>query len=148
MLTSITHSGLYVLDLDEALDFYVGKLGLEVDQDIDMGVMRWLTVRVPSEPERCIVLQVPEVPGQSPETHAQARDLVSKGASAGWLIFAVDDCRRTYEELLAKGVEFSEEPTERFYGTDCALRDPSGNSIRLVQRVEGPIEYPEAGAVA
>jgi catechol 2,3-dioxygenase-like lactoylglutathione lyase family enzyme len=148
MLTSISHSGLFVLDLDEALDFYVGKLGLEVDQDIDMGFMRWLTVRVPGDEGRSVVLQIPEVPGYSPETVEQLRDLVTTGAAGGWLILTVDDCRATYEDLVARGVEFTEEPTERFYGVDCALRDPFGNSIRLTQPVEGEMKVPEPGQFA
>ncbi|GAB3966799.1 VOC family protein [Plantactinospora veratri] len=133
MFNSITHSQIYVLDQDEALDFYVGKLGLEVNTDTDLGIMRWLTVNVPGEPERQILLTTPGPPVLSEETAQQVRELLTKGATGGWLIFSVDDCRKTYETLLARGVEFTEEPTERPYGIDCGLRDPFGNSIRFTQ---------------
>ncbi|MFY1674479.1 VOC family protein [Plantactinospora sp. WMMB334] len=133
MLNAITHSQIYVLDQDEALDFYVGKLGLEVNTDADLGFMRWLTVNVPGQPERQVLLERPGPPAMSEETAQQVRELVTKGATGGTLIFATDDCRKTYETLLGRGVEFTEEPTERFYGIDCALRDPFGNHIRITQ---------------
>lgn len=133
MFNAITHSQLYVLDQDEALDFYVGKLGLEVAADIDLGFMRWLTVAVPGHPERQILLERPGTPAMSEETAAQVRDLVTKGAMGGWLILATDDCRRTYETLRERGVEFTQEPTERPYGTDCGLRDPFGNNLRFTE---------------
>ncbi len=133
MLNAITHSQIFVLDQDEALDFYVGKLGLEVNADVDMGFMRWLTVSVPGHPDRQILLTTPGGPSMSEETARQVRELVTKGATGGWLIFSTDDCRKTYETLRAKGVEFTEEPTERPYGIDCGLRDPFGNSLRFTQ---------------
>ncbi|WP_040922585.1 VOC family protein [Saccharomonospora xinjiangensis] len=133
MFNAITHSQIYVLDQDEALEFYVGKLGLDIAADIDMGFMRWLTVCVPGHHERQILLEKPGTPGMSEETTQQVRDLVTKGAMGGWLIFTTDDCRKTYETLLAKGVEFTEEPTERPYGIDCGLRDPFGNRIRFTE---------------
>jgi len=132
MLTSIRLSNVYVLDQDEALDFYVGKLGLELSTDADLGFMRWLTVSVPGDPEREIFLERPGPPSMDDATAEQVRDLVTKGA-AGWIGFRTDDCRRTYEELVARGVEFIQEPTEQSYGIDCALRDPFGNRIRIVQ---------------
>ncbi|NUU20442.1 MAG: VOC family protein [Streptomycetaceae bacterium] len=133
MFTAITHSQIYVLDQDAALDFYVGKLGLEVNADVDMGFMRWLTVSVPGHPDRQVLLEKPGPPALSEETAAQVRELLSKGATGGSLIFSTADCRKTYEELRARGVEFTEEPTERPYGIDCALRDPFGNSIRFTE---------------
>jgi catechol 2,3-dioxygenase-like lactoylglutathione lyase family enzyme len=133
-LTSLTHSQIFVLDQDEALDFYVGKLGLQVAQDVDMGFMRWLTVRVPGDEGREILLERPGPPSHDDITASEIRELVAKGAGGGTLIFATDDCRATYDGLIARGVEFTEEPTERPYGVDCALRDPSGNHIRITQR--------------
>jgi catechol 2,3-dioxygenase-like lactoylglutathione lyase family enzyme len=146
MLT-ITHSSIHVLDQDEALDFYVGKLGLEVNADVDMGFMRWLTVSVPGEPGRQILLEKPGPPAMDDATAGQVRDLVTKGAT-GFTGFATDDCRKTYEELRAKGVEFTDEPTEHFYGTDCALRDPFGNHIRIVQPATGPVVPPDPAEFA
>jgi catechol 2,3-dioxygenase-like lactoylglutathione lyase family enzyme len=133
MLTNVALSALYVLDQDEALDFYVGKLGLEVSYDLDLGFMRWLTVRVPGEPGREILLEKPGPPAMDDATAEQVRELVTKGATGGWIGFTTSDCRKTYEELLARGVEFTDEPTERFYGIDCALRDPFGNAVRITQ---------------
>ena len=131
-LDHITHSQIYVLDQDEALDFYVGKLGMEVAADADLGFMRWLTVRVPGDAGRELLLERPGPPSLDDATAEQVRELVTKGAM-GAIILTTDDCRATYDELVAKGVEFTEEPEDRFYGTDCALRDPFGNPIRITQ---------------
>jgi catechol 2,3-dioxygenase-like lactoylglutathione lyase family enzyme len=133
MLKNIRLSQIYVLDQDEALDFYVGKLGLEVNTDADLGFMRWLTVNVPGEPDREILLETPGPPALDGGTAEQVRELVSKGATGGWLGFTTSDVRKTYEELRAKGVEFTQEPTEQSYGIDCGLRDPFGNAIRILQ---------------
>ena len=133
MLNAITHTGIFVLDQDEALDFYVGKLGLEVHTDVDLGFMRWLTVNVPGHPDREILLERPGPPALDDETAAQVRELVSKGAMGGWVGFVTDDCRKTYEELSAKGVEFTDGPNEQPYGIDAGIRDPFGNKLRFVQ---------------
>jgi len=131
MFKALTHTFLYVLDQDEAIDFYVGKLGLELNTDSDLGFMRWVTVNVPGQPEVEIVLSSPEM-GHDEETARAIRDLVAKGGASG-LIFRVEDCRATYEALVGKGVEFTQEPTEHFYGIDCGLRDPFGNPLRFTQ---------------
>ena len=141
MIDNITHSQLYVLDHEEALEFYVGKLGLEVHTDVDMGFMRWVTVNVPGDPDHRILLERPGRPAHDDATAEQIRELVTKGAFMG-AIFTVDDVRKTYEELRAKGVEFTEEPTERFYGTDCGLRDPFGNNLRIGEEKKGPVQVP------
>jgi predicted enzyme related to lactoylglutathione lyase len=133
MFNTLSQSQIYVLDQDEALDFYVGKLGLEVNTDVDLGFMRWLTINVPGQPDREILLEKPGPPAMDPATAEQVRELVAKGAMGGWLIFTTDDCQKTYETLLAKGVEFTEPPTERPYGIDCGLRDPFGNRVRFGQ---------------
>jgi catechol 2,3-dioxygenase-like lactoylglutathione lyase family enzyme len=139
----ISHSFIHVLDQDEALDFYVGKLGMVVHTDADLGVMRFLTVSFPDQPDVELVLMVPGPPAHDDATAAQIRELVAKGAGGG-MILQTDDCRGAYESLQAAGVEFTQEPTERFYGTDCALRDPFGNPIRLTQPPDGPIVVPPA----
>ena len=140
-LAHITHSQIYVLDQDEAIEFYVGKLGMEVAADADLGFMRWLTVRVPGDPGREILLERPGPPSLDDATAEQVRELVTKGAM-GAVIVTTDDCRATYDDLVAKGVEFTEEPTERFYGIDCALRDPFGNHIRITEPAPGDVELP------
>jgi catechol 2,3-dioxygenase-like lactoylglutathione lyase family enzyme len=133
MLTTLSQSQIYVLDQDEALDFYVGKLGLEVVTDANLGFMRWLTVGVPGQPGREILLERPGPPALDEATAEQVRELITKGAMGGWLIFTTEDCRKTYEVLSAKGVEFIDEPTERPYGIDVGLRDPFGNRLRIGQ---------------
>jgi catechol 2,3-dioxygenase-like lactoylglutathione lyase family enzyme len=137
MLTSITISSVYVLDQDQALDFYVGKLGMEVREDMDFGPMRWLTVMVPGHPERAVLLEKPGAPSLSEETAAQVRELVAKGATGGHLFFACDDAFKTHAELKARGVEITEEPEDRGYGIDFGLRDPFGNHVRIAQLKQG-----------
>jgi catechol 2,3-dioxygenase-like lactoylglutathione lyase family enzyme len=132
-MLNITHSSIFVLDQDEALDFYVGKLGFEVNTDVDMGFMRWLTINLPGDPDREILLERPGPPAHDDATAEQVRELITKGATGFALGLRTDDCRKTYEELSAKGVEFTEEPTERTYGIDCGLRDPFGNAVRITQ---------------
>jgi len=140
MFNALLISSIYVLDQDKALDFYVGKLGLEVNTDQDLGFMRWLTVNVPGD-SRQILLETPGPPALDGKTAEQVRELVTKGATGGNLFFTTDDCRKTYNELRGRGVEFTEEPTERPYGIDCGLRDPFGNHIRFSQllQVSSPV---------
>lgn len=133
MFTDINVSQIFVLDQDEALEFYVGKLGLEVHTDQDLGFMRWLTVNVPGHPERAILLERPGLPSMDEETAAQVRELVSKGVMGGWVGFVTDDCQKTYDDLTAKGVEFTDGPNEQPYGIDAGIRDPFGNKLRFVQ---------------
>jgi catechol 2,3-dioxygenase-like lactoylglutathione lyase family enzyme len=139
MINRITHTFIHVLDQDEALDFYVGKLGMVVQVDADLGFMRWLTVSVPDQPDLQLALMLPGPPAHDDATAEQIRELVTKGAGGGGVIFQTEDCRGTYERLRVAGVEFTEEPTERFYGIDCALRDPFGNPIRITEPIESPV---------
>jgi catechol 2,3-dioxygenase-like lactoylglutathione lyase family enzyme len=133
MLKSLRVSSIHVLDQDQALDFYVGKLGLKVVDDIPLGYMRWLTVGVPGDEDRCILLEKPGPPAMDEKGAEEVRALVTKGRAGGHLFFTTDDCQGTYDDLLAKGVEFVEGPTDRGYGIDCGLRDPFGNHIRFSQ---------------
>jgi predicted enzyme related to lactoylglutathione lyase len=133
MFNTIMQSQIFVLDQDEALDFYVGKLGFEVKNDVDLGFMRWLTVNVPGDPSRELLLERPGPPSMDEATAEQVRELLTKGALGGWLILTTDDCRKTYETLVARGVDVTDGPTERPYGIDCGIRDPFGNRIRIGQ---------------
>jgi catechol 2,3-dioxygenase-like lactoylglutathione lyase family enzyme len=137
MLHELRISQIYVLDQDEALDFYVGKLGLEVHTDNDLGFMRFLTVNVPGDRNHQILLEKPGPPVMDPATTEQVRDLLTKGRTGGHLFFSCMDGHATYEELRAKGVEFTQELTEQPYGIDFGLRDPFGNHIRVAQLTEG-----------
>ena len=134
MITNLNVTTIYVLDKDEALAFYVDKLGLEVGSDFTQGNYRWLTVRVPGEAGTEISLEQPGPPLHDEATAAQLRELITKGAMNG-LVFVTDDTRGLYETLKARGVtDFTQEPTDHFYGTDMGIRDPFGNGIRILQR--------------
>ena len=133
MITKLNVTAIKVLDQDEALDFYVNKLGLEVGQDFEQGLIRWLTVRVPGDPGIEIYLEKPGPPAHDEATTAQLRELITKGA-VGWVAFQTDDVRGLCETLKARGVtDFTQEPTDHFYGTDMGIRDPFGNAIRILQ---------------
>lgn len=132
---------MWVNDQDEALAFYTDKLGMEVRADVTLPEIpdfRWLTVGVPGNNETEIVLmKVMGPPVFDDETVEQLRSLIAKGA-AGTIFLTTEDCRASYEELKAKGVEFTQEPEDRPYGVDCGFRDPSGNAIRLTETRELP----------
>ena len=133
MLSSINISHVFVFDHQKALDFYVGKLGLEVSNDMPLGFMRWLTVRVPGDPTRDILLELPGPPGMDEKAAEQIRELVSKGATGFTVGFTTDDAKKMFEKLQKEGVEITQELTEHFYGIDFGLRDPFGNHIRITQ---------------
>jgi catechol 2,3-dioxygenase-like lactoylglutathione lyase family enzyme len=139
MITQLANVQVWVHDQDEALAFYTDKLGLELREDVtvpEMGNFRWLSVGVPGQENISITLMaVPGPPVFDDETRNQIVSLMAKGASGG-LFFTTDDCRAAYEELKGRGVEFQQEPTEQPYGVDAGFRDPSGNSMRMVQRSE------------
>lgn len=133
MITRLNTIALKVLDQDEALDFYVNKLGLEVAQDFRQGPVRWLTVKVPGDGGPEIYLEEPGPPVTDPATAEILRELVSKGA-VSFLAFQSDDVRGLYATLKERGVtDFTQEPTDHFYGTDMGIRDPFGNAIRILQ---------------
>jgi predicted enzyme related to lactoylglutathione lyase len=135
-MMKIATAQLWVHDQDEALAFYTQKVGLEVRIDVtlaELGDFRWLTVGPAGQSDVSIVLMaIPPAPVMDDATAAQVRDLMGKGF-AGTVFLATDDCQASYEELSARGVEFTEPPEERPYGIDCGFRDPSGNSFRLTQ---------------
>jgi len=135
MFNHITHSAVFVTDHDEALEFYVGKLGLEVSADIDLGVMRWVTVCVPGE-ARHILLEKPGPPAHDEATAGQVRDVLSRGATGLGFILTTDDAHATYAALEAKGVETTGEPVDMPYGVDFGVRDPFGNNLRITQPIE------------
>ena len=138
-MIKIANSQMWVHDQDEALAFYTEKLGWEIRADVtmpEMGNFRWLTVGPASQPDFSVVLMaVPGQPVLDDETRKQVLDLSAKGF-AGTLFLTTDDVRSDYEELKARGVEFSEQPEERPYGIDAGFHDPSGNSFRLTQVTE------------
>jgi len=137
MFNHISRSQLFVLDQDEALDFYVNTLGLEVAADQDLGFMRWLTVRVPGDPVREILLERPGAPVMDDATAAQARELLAKGAMAGSIFLTTDDAHATFAALQERGVDVTDEPETRPYGIDFGIRDPFGNAIRIGQMFDG-----------
>jgi predicted enzyme related to lactoylglutathione lyase len=140
-MIKLSNINVWVHDQEEALAFYTEKLGWEVRDDVtlpEMGDFRWLTVGPPAQPDIAVVLmEVPGPPVFDDATRKQILDLLGRGATGG-LFLTTDDCRASYEELKARGVEFSEEPSERPYGIDAGFHDPSGNGIRLVQQAQVP----------
>lgn len=132
----IATAQIWVNDQDEALAFYTEKLGMETRQDVtlaEMGNFRWLTVSPPGQDDVAIVLMaIPGEPVMDSGTQQQVRDLTAKGFTSSVFI-TTDDCRATYEDLKAKGVEFTGTPEEMPYGIDVGMRDPSGNHLRLTQ---------------
>lgn len=134
-MIKIANTQLWVHDQDEALAFYTGKLGWEVKSDVtmtEMGDFRWLTVGPAGEDFAIVLMKIMGPPLMDAATTEQISDLMGKGF-AGTIFLATDDCQASYEELSARGVEFTEAPEERPYGIDSAFRDPSGNSFRLTQ---------------
>jgi catechol 2,3-dioxygenase-like lactoylglutathione lyase family enzyme len=135
-MMKISSVQLWVHDQDAALDFYTRKLGMEVRSDVtvaEMGNFRWLAVGPVGQPDVAIALMaIPGAPVMDAETADQVRDLMAKGF-AGNVFLTTDDVRATHKELVDRGVEFAEEPTEQPYGIDASFRDPSGNPIRIVQ---------------
>jgi len=135
-MIKLSNAQLWVHDQDEALKFWTEKVGMEVRSDVtlpELGDFRWLTVGPPNQPDVAITLMaIPGPPVMDAATAEQVRDLMSKGF-AGTIFLTTDDVRASYEELKARGVEFSEAPEERPYGIDSGFRDPSGNSVRLTQ---------------
>jgi len=140
MITNVSLANVYVSDQDAARDFYVNTLGFELRSDVTMGDgFRWLTVGVRGQDDLEVVLYKPGPP-QSPEDAETVANLVAKGVISG-VGLHVDNCRKTFEELSAKGVTFLQEPSDRPYGVEAVLRDNSGNWLVLVE----PKEYsPEA----
>lgn len=136
MSMQLTHVNQWVHDQDEALAFYTEKLGMELREDVTMpelGDFRWLSVGPVGQPDVAIVLMaVPGPPVFDEETAAALEALVAKGA-AGGLFFKTDDIQGTYDELVKRGVEFSQPPEQRPYGVDAGFRDPSGNHMRVMQ---------------
>ena len=136
MLTQLNYTQVWVHDQDEALAFYVDKLGFELREDVtvpELGNFRWLTVGPPAQPDIAVTLMaIPGPPVMDAASAKQLRDLLGKGF-AGTLFLTTDDVHASYEELKARGVEFLEEPEERPYGIDSGFRDPSGNQFRLTQ---------------
>jgi catechol 2,3-dioxygenase-like lactoylglutathione lyase family enzyme len=142
MYDAISRSQVFVLDQDEALDFYTNKLGLELSTDLDLGFMRWLTVRVPGDPVREILLEKPGPPSMDEPTAKQVRELLTKGAMAGSLFLTTPDAQGTYETLKSRGVEITDEPSPKPYGIDFGIRDPFGNAIRIGQMFDTGLEWP------
>lgn len=143
MIRKIAKMTVTVLDQERAKEFYTEKLGMELRFDVTMGEefegggvgFRWLTVGPPDQPDVEIILADPRM-GHDEETARQIRELVAKGA-LGTGVLTTDDCRKTYEELSARGVTFLSEPAERPYGIEAVFRDDSGNWFSLTQPYGG-----------
>jgi catechol 2,3-dioxygenase-like lactoylglutathione lyase family enzyme len=133
VIQRLSHATIYVLDQDAARDFYVNKLGFEIrmDQSMDNG-FRWLTVSPKGQPDMQLILMQVDGPNIQPDVAATLRGLLERGKLGG-AVLQTDDCRATYEELKAKGVEFLSPPADRFYGVEAVLKDNSGNWFSMNQ---------------
>ena len=131
MSQGVQVAGLYVRDQDEALSFYVEKLGFTVHTDARNGDYRWLTVQHPDQPGFQLGLFRPQAPVVDAGTVRALEEVVAKGAMPP-LVLVVDDCRAAYERMRAAGVEFMQEPVERFGTVDAGFRDPSGNGWKMI----------------
>jgi catechol 2,3-dioxygenase-like lactoylglutathione lyase family enzyme len=125
-------AGLYVRDQDEAVEFYVGKLGFKVHTDARNGDYRWLTIQHPEQPSFQLGLFAPEPPTVDEATAQTLREIVAKGAMPP-LVLTVDNCRVSYDEMRQRGVEFTQEPIERYGSVDASFRDPSGNGWKMIE---------------
>lgn len=132
MMQGIEVVGLYVRDQDEALAFYVDKLGFRVHTDVGNGDYRWLTVQHPEQPSFQLGLFKPGPPALDAATAQAVRAIVAKGAMPP-LVLTVDDCRAAHDRMRALGVEFTQAPTERYGTVDAGFRDPSGNGWKMIQ---------------
>lgn len=132
MNQGVSVMGLYVNDQEEALEFYVGKLGFRVHTDVRNGSYRWLTVQHPDQPSFQLGLFTPGPPIHDDATAQTLRAMVAKGAMPP-VVLAVSDCRASYARLKANGVEFTQEPVERYGSIDAGFRDPSGNGWKMIQ---------------
>jgi catechol 2,3-dioxygenase-like lactoylglutathione lyase family enzyme len=130
---NLTLSQCFVIvhDPDLALGFYRDTLGLELRNDVSKGEFRWITVGAASQPGVAIVLT--NYLNGSPADGEAVAALVAKGALNG-VHFHSDDLDASFDDLVAAGAEIVQEPTDQPWGTrDCAVRDPSGNMIRIDQ---------------
>ena len=125
-------AGIYVRDQDEAVEFYVGKLGFKVHTDARNGDYRWLTIQHPDQEGFQLGLFRPQAPLVDEATSLALDGAVAKGAMPP-LVLVVEDCRAVYEQYRSKGVEFTQEPTSRFGSVDASFRDPSGNGWKLIE---------------
>ena len=132
MRQGIEVAGLYVRDQEEARAFYVDKLGFRVHTDVRNGDYRWLTVQHPEQPSFQLGLFLPGPPAHDAATAQALQAAVAKGAMPP-LVLAVDDCRAAHARLHALGVEFTQEPEERYGTVDAGFRDPSGNGWKMIQ---------------
>jgi catechol 2,3-dioxygenase-like lactoylglutathione lyase family enzyme len=132
MSQGVEVAGLYVRDQDEALEFYVEKLGFRVHTDARNGDYRWLTVQHPDQPDFQLGLFMPQAPLVDEATAQSLREAVAKGAMPP-LVLVVDDCRAAYDEMCGRGVEFTQEPIARFGSVDASFRDPSGNGWKMLE---------------
>jgi catechol 2,3-dioxygenase-like lactoylglutathione lyase family enzyme len=124
--------GVYVRDQEEALQFYVEKLGFRVHTDARNGDYRWLTVQHPEQPSFQLGLFAPQSPMVDAATAQTLREVVAKGAMPP-LVLVVEDCRAAYDGMRARGVEFTQAPEDRYGSVDASFRDPSGNGWKMIQ---------------
>lgn len=131
MITSISHITIVVEDADEALEFYVDKLGFVKRDDHMMGEFRWLTISPEGQEYPQLVLYEPN--SVACESDEELDDMFNLVGAQPPITLVVDDLQQTYTTLTAKGVKFVEEPVEQPWGKEAALEDLYGNPIFLLE---------------
>ena len=139
MSQGVQVAGIYVRDQDEALAFYVDKVGFRVHSDVRNGDYRWLTVQHPDQPSFQLGLFAPGPPVHDPATAQTLLAVLAKGAMPS-LVLEVDDCRAAHAQMCTRGVEFTQEPIDRYGTVDAGFRDPSGNGWKMIQTRGGKRE--------
>jgi predicted enzyme related to lactoylglutathione lyase len=132
MTIALQYCNITVNDVDEAVAFYRDAVGLEVQNNVESGGFRWVTMGVPAQPGLAIVLSEPHA-GRSQADGDALQELLTKGVLPA-LVFASGDVDAAFEKAQATGAEVLQEPIDQGWGPrDCAFRDPSGNTVRISQ---------------
>jgi catechol 2,3-dioxygenase-like lactoylglutathione lyase family enzyme len=135
MIRSMSHVTVYVLDQERAKTFYTEKLGFEIKADVTMGTFRWLTVAPKGQADLELVLMPVRTGPMLPEEASSKLQSLIEGGHVGVGVFETTDCKKTYDELKARGVVFKSEPAERPYGVvEASFIDDSGNCFSLTER--------------
>lgn len=134
MIKRLAVTTLWVTDQNEALRFYVEKLGFEIRADVTVGDFRWISVGAPDQPELEIGLTALKTGGGLSDADVAVLTPLVAAGQLGHCVWKTDDCHTAYATLTAKGVEFLQPPADRPYGTiEAIFKDPSGNVMVLSQ---------------
>ncbi len=129
MIEKMTHVSLLVKDSEEALDFYINKLGFSKVTDIINGPMRFVTVAPQGQGTEIVLMR----PDPSMGGEVGMKMMIDRIGKAPMLLFKVDDCQKTFDELRMKGVKIVQEPAKAPFGMQAFIADLYGNPLLLVE---------------